>query len=154
MYKILDEPQPSKWNHLAVNPIWPLFGAMFGGAWLSFTWYAFNGYALGCPNRLKTLFLAIGGFLGALVFTLLIFYLLTIEVVTKANIPYLLLLLLCWKLGVSYYLYIQQSRTFHIYEHFGNTVKNGVFVVIGGAVFGDKLILNLFDGPLWSLVVG
>ncbi len=154
MYKIFDEPQPSNWNHLAVNPQWPLFGIMFAGAWLSFIWYAFNGYALGCPNRLKTLFLAIGGFVGSIVFALLIYFMINIDIVNKENIQYILLLLLCWKLGVAYYLYMLQSRTFNIYEHFGNTVQNGIFVVIAGSVFGNKFVLQLFEEPIWSLVMG
>ncbi len=153
MYKILDEPQPSKWNNLTVNPVWPLFGIMFGGAWLSFTWYALNGFALGCPNRLKTLFWAIGGFVGSFVFILIISYFANIGLVIKANIPYILLLLLCWKLGVAYYLYILQVRTFHIYEYFGNTVQNGIIVVILAFVFGNKIVLGLFKSSLWYYIM-
>ena len=50
-YTLADEPQPSGLQHLVVNPLWPLFGFMFGGAWLAFPWYVFNGFAMGSPTR-------------------------------------------------------------------------------------------------------
>jgi hypothetical protein len=153
MYQILDEPQPSKWNHLTVNPIWPLFGMMFGGSWLSFTWYAFNAYAMGCPNRIKTLIFAVCGFAVSIIFVFFIFLLGEFNVVNAGNVRYVLLILLGWKLGVAYYLYLLQARTFHIYEYFGNMVRNGILIVIIGAVFGQKYVLSLFDSTFWKLVM-
>ena len=44
-YRIGDEPQPGPLAQVAVNPVWPLLVVMFGGADLSWPWFALNSLA-------------------------------------------------------------------------------------------------------------
>jgi len=128
-YQIHDEPERSGLNHLAVRPVWPLFGVMFAGSWLAFPWFAFNGFALGCPQRIRTLVAAVIGFVGSFLITSLIFFLAAMYDWDKYMIRYALSVLLLWKLGLAYYLLTLQSRTFQLYEYFDGKTRNGIFVV-------------------------
>ena len=149
-YQIADEPQPGGMAHLAVRPVWPLFAIMFGGSWLAFPWFVVNAFAIGCPNRIKTLVLAIVAFLGA--------GLLTLGILLTANalnwdvyaFRYAYLVLLVWKLGLAYYLMVLQSRTFDLYEHFGGKVANGMLVVVASFFLSRPLLDNL---PGWLILV-
>jgi len=154
VYRILDEPQPSTWNHLVVQPLWPLFGLMFGGAWLSFPWFAVNGFALGSQDKYKTLGLALTGFGGALLLSSAILYLNSAGVLPQAGIPYAYLAVVVWKLGIGYFMYFGQSRTFEIYQHFGGPSKNGILLVMAAAFLARTKVLNLFDHFLWLAVMG
>ena len=75
MYHIPDEPVPSRWNHLVVDPLWPLLAVMFAGSWLAFPWFAFNGFVMGAHNRYKTLFLSSVALAGNITVILLIAFL-------------------------------------------------------------------------------
>jgi hypothetical protein len=64
------------------------------------------------------------------------------------------IVLTVWKLVVSYLLYGLQSRSFHLYEHFGGTVRNGfALAMVAGFVLRNP-ILTAFPGDLWTLVMG
>ena len=153
MYRILDEPQPSPWNHLVVQPLWPLFGLMFGGAWLAFPWFAVNSFALGSQNKWKTLGLALAGFSGALILWLGIAFLHASGILPEGGIPYAVLAIVVWKLGVGYYIYFVQSRTFDIYQHFGGPVKSGLILVVLAGFFARRQVLGLLDHALWLVVM-
>ena len=129
-YRLQDEPRPGAWSHLVVNPLWPLFAVMFGGAAVSWIWFAWNGIAVGSPTRRREIFWVLGGFAGSLGVLLVILSLAAAEVIEGAGVRYALLALTVWKLFVSYWLFTIQSRSFHLYEHFGGVVRNGFFVVV------------------------
>ncbi len=147
-YRIQDEPHPGSLSHLAVNPVWPLFGVMFGGAGLSWSWFVLNGLALGSPTRRQELGWAIGGLAGGLALILGIFA--AHESLGRLGVRYSLVALTVWKLAVSYWLYTLQSRSFHLYEHFGGRVRNGALVVVAGYFVMRKLGLPGF----WLLLLG
>ncbi len=142
-YRIADEPQPTTLSHLAVNPVWPLFGVMFGGAALSWSWFLVNGAAIGSPTRRQESSLAIGGMAGSLVLILAISTLAGQEILGDLGVRYSLVGLTVWKLAVSYWLFTLQSRSFHLYEHFGGTVRNGALVVIVGFFLTTRLYQGL-----------
>ena len=128
-YRIEDEPQPGALSHLVVDPMWPLLAVMFGGSFVSWPWFAVNGFAVGSPTRRRELALSVGGFVGNFAITMAIVLLASFEVFGEAGIRYAMISLTVWKLGVSYWLYVLQSRSFSLYEHFGGRVRNGLVVV-------------------------
>ncbi len=150
-YRIADEPRPSTLAHLAVNPVWPLFGVMFGGAALSWSWFLLNGAAIGSPTRRQEIAWAFGGLAGSLALILTISYLAGQEIIGRLGIRYTLVALTVWKLAVSYWLFTLQSRSFHLYEHFGGTVRNGALIVVVGFFITNRLYQGL-DG-FWVLLL-
>ena len=150
-YRIEDEPQPGAWTHLVVDPMWPLLAVMFGGAFVSWPWFAANGFAVGSPSRRRELALAIGGFVGSFVITMALVVLASGEVLGEVGIRYALISLTVWKLAVSYWLYLLQSRSFALYSHFGGTVRNGLLVVVVAAFTRGRVLEAL--PQLWALVL-
>lgn len=129
-YRIADEPRPGGLAHLAVSPMWPLFGVMFGGAALGWGWFALNSVALGCPYRRGAWKWIAGGLAGAVLLLLAGIQLLETRILPLGAGPYIAILLTVWKLGVSYKIYVIQSQTFAIYRHYGGHVRNGLVGVV------------------------
>ena len=129
-YRIADEPAPSALAHLAVNPFWPFLAVMFGGAWLSWPWFALNAVAVGSPTRRRELAVAFGGFALTGVLVVLILGLAGTGRIPQSGVAYALLLLTVVKLGVTYWLHALQSRTFEIYEYYGGAVRQGFLVLL------------------------
>jgi len=151
----MDEPQASGLSQVAVQPFWPLLAIMFGGAWLSWPWFVLNAHAIGSPTRRKEMILAACGFAGSLVIGLGIGALLIGEVLPRGAAPYLILVPVVWKIGVSYWLYALQSRTFGLYEYFGGSVQNGLIVILAGYFARRAVLGSVFDAaPLLALVLG
>ncbi len=150
-YRIRDEPRPGALAHLAVNPVWPLLGVMFGGAGLSWTWFVFNGIAIGSPTRRQELGWAIGGFVGSFLLILGIGQLGADERLGALGVRYAMVGLTVWKLAISYWLCMLQNRSFHLYEHFGGQVRNGALVVVVGYFLINRILPQL--PPLWIMVL-
>jgi hypothetical protein len=129
-YRIADEPLPSRLERFAVNPIWPLFAFMFGGALIGWAWTVLNGFALGSPTRRREAGVVAGGLLGIVVITLVIGYLAGTGVLPREKIPHALLVVVLWKLAISYWLFFMQSRTFELFQHFGGSVRNAFPIVV------------------------
>jgi hypothetical protein len=144
-YRILDEPRPGALANAAVSPVWPLLAVMFGGAWLSWPWFAFNAYAIGSPTRRRELAIAAGGFVGTAGLVLALLLLADSGWVEGVGISYALVVLVVWKLLISYWLYVLQGRTFALFEHFAGSAKNGLPVVFLGYFLGRRLLSGL-DG--------
>lgn len=140
-YRIADEPRPSGLAHLVVNPVWPLLAVMFGGVLLSWPWFLFNAQAVGSPTRRREALWVVGGLAGSVVILLCIIQ--VGELVGTLGTSYLLVGLTVWKLFVSYWLYILQSRSFHLYEHFGGRVRNGMLVVVLGFFVLEKIYARM-----------
>lgn len=147
-YRIADEPRPSTITHLAVNPFWPLFGLMFGGAWLAFPWYVLNGKAIGSPTLKREVSLAVIALAGSFLLAALLLAADRQGLLTKATAPYALLAMTIWKLGFAYWIYATQARTFSIYEHFGGVVRNGLLVVVLASILGRRLLNPAFESSL------
>ncbi len=154
-YRIADEPKPGTMQHLTVNPIWPLLGIMFGGAWLSWPWSVFNGIAMGSPTLRKEVGLAVLGFIGSAVIVGVTVVMLSMNILTKDTVDYALLALTVWKLGISYWLFVTQNTGFQIYEYFGGIARNGFFVVMLAFLIGRRVLPMIQEqvGPLLTLVV-
>ena len=127
---------------------------MFGGAWLSWPWFAFNAFAIGSPTRFRELALAIGGFAGSAAISMGLLTAVQQGALSGSAVRYAVIVLTVWKLVVSYVLYGWQSRSFHLYEHFGGTVRSGfALAMVAGFVLRNP-ILKAFPGDLWTLVMG
>lgn len=139
-YRIADEPTPGALAGVATNPLWPFVAVMLGGVWLSWTWFAINSFAVGSPTR-RTEILWIMG--GLLVSALLVFGVLaSVEqgVIAKEKIKYVLLAITVWQLGVSYVLYMLQSRTIEIYEYFGGVLRSGLLLLVLASFIGRPIV--------------
>lgn len=153
-YRIRDEPRLGALSTVAVQPFWPLLGVMFGGAWLSWPWFALNGYAVGSPTRGRELALAVGGFVGSAAIIVGLAVLAQSGVIEGVGVRYALVALTVWKLVVSYVLYAWQSRSFHLYEHFGGEVRNGLPVVLLAGFLGRKAVFGAFSNNFWMYLLG
>ncbi|MFC1742666.1 hypothetical protein ACFL35_01635 [Candidatus Riflebacteria bacterium] len=143
-YRLQDEPAPGILSNLCVNPLWPFFAIMFCGTWFSWPWFIFNGFAIGSPTRFRELLYAVLGFVGNFLIVSGILVLAYKKILSGYGIEYVLILLTIWKLGITYFLFVLQSRTFHIYEYYGGTVKNGLFPII--------FCSFLLKGPLFNAI--
>lgn len=146
-YRIPDEPLPGALSRLAVNPLWPLLGLMVGGPWAAWPWFLLNGHALGSPTRLREGLAVLLGLLGTVALVSTILTLDRRGVFTTTTAQLALLLVTLWKIAISYYLYLTQSRSFGLYEYYGGPVRNGALVVIAVALAEPKLLApvkNLF----------
>jgi hypothetical protein len=149
-YRIEDEPHPGTLSHLAVRPLWPLFAFMFGGAWISWPWFAWNGWIVGSPTRRREIAWLAGGAAGLLALGLAAVVLVSRKVIGDEALPYVRLVFLLWKLGVSYAVFSLQSRTFQIYEHYGGAVKSGLIAVFL-AYWSRSWIQSHVSLGLWGL---
>lgn len=150
-YRIEDEPLPGAWAHLAVRPLWPLFAVMFAGVWLAWPWFVFNGWVVGSPTRRKELAWAVGGAVGLVGLALGLALLGETGVLPSRVWPYARVLLILWKLGVTYALYFLQSRTFQLYEHYGGPVKSGLMLVALGYFAHSWLLDHGAQQGVWAL---
>jgi hypothetical protein len=151
-YRIVDEPRPGGMARVAVDPLWPLFGYMFGGIWLSWLWFAVNSHALGSPTRKQELLLIAGGIGGVGALAVLLGWSMQAGWLSRGDAWWGLLAMTLWKLGVSYWLFAIQRRTFDLYEYFGGRVINGVWVVAAG-YFLRPAVAGLVPHGLWALMV-
>lgn len=150
-YQIIDEPRPGTLTHLVVQPIWPLFGLMFGGFWLALPWFTFNGFAMGCPARWKTLAWALAGPVVAAILLYALAFASHLMNLPDEAAPYLRLLLLLWKLGLGYALFVMQQRSFEIYQHYGGGVRNGFIVILLAFMLEGRILGHLVA---WSPFLG
>lgn len=143
-YRIEDEPRPGALEAAAVRPFWPLLGVMLGGTWLAWPWFVVNGVAVGSPTLWREVLWVVGGFAGTVGLILGMVFLDNAEILSDAVIPYLPIVLVVWKLLVSYRVYMLQARTFELYEYFGGAVKSGLILVVA-ALFLEPRLLGLLQ---------
>lgn len=148
-YRLADEPSLQGLVRWAVDPLWPFFAIMFGGAFVSWPWFLVNAFAVGSPTRRREAITVAIGFLGSFVALAVLFKLDGLGLISARVVPYALLPILVWKLAITYWLYTLQARTFELFRHFGGSVRNGLPVLIAGFFLGPKLLRSL---PIfWAL---
>ena len=154
VYRLADEPRPSTISNLAVNPFWPLLASMLAGVWLAWPWFIVNATAVGSPTRRREIVGIIIGLAGsaALLFGLIV--LRESGTLPAGSIPYAVIAMTVWKLGVSYWLYMTQQRTFGIWEYYGGVARNGMLLLVIGFIAGPRILKAIADsGGLASLLV-
>src|SRR5690348_7208701 len=90
-YRIIDEPAPTALERIIVNPMWPLFTAMFAGSWLAFPWFVLNAFALGGRRRFADLGIALAGWVASGLILVGIMSMLSDMTLTERGLPYALL---------------------------------------------------------------
>ena len=151
-YRIVDEPQPGPLAKLGVDPMWPLFAFMLAGSWLGWVWFVVNGHAVGSPTRRKELVLVAGGVAGAVFLAMLFGWLIASGVLARNMTWVVFLVITLWKLGVSYWLFELQRRSFELYRYFGGPSRNGLAVVALGYL-ARPTVAGLLPNGFWFLVV-
>lgn len=151
-YQIVDEPRPGRLAYLAVQPLWVFLGALLGGGWLAWPWFALNAVAVGSATRGRELWLVAAGVSGSLVAFLGIMAL-TAALGDGAWLKYALLPITLYKLAIYYFLFMAQSRSAELFTYFGGTHRSGAPVMIAGALLRSA-VLDLWHSPLWWVVGG
>jgi hypothetical protein len=154
-YAIVDEPRTSRYVRWATQPYFPLLALVMGGAWAAWPWYAFNSVALGSRTRGRELGLVAVGFVGAVIIAVALGALYHAGVLTRITLPYAQLVLVVWKIGLSYWLYELQSRPAALRQHYGGVLRNGAMVVVAAAFVRFVVLDRLGEvGQLVALVFG
>jgi hypothetical protein len=151
-YQIVDEPRPGPMARVTVDPLWPLLGFMLGGVWLGWVWFAVNGHAMGSPTRRREVLLVVAGIAGVVALAALVAWAVHAGVLPQKQLWAGLLLITLWKLGVSYWLFALQRRTFDLYRYFGGAAANGIWVVAAG-YFLRPTVAGLLPNGLWRLLL-
>jgi hypothetical protein len=152
-YRIEDEPRPGALARYAVQPLWALLAVMFGGSWLSWPWFAWNGLAVGSPTLRREIGWVVAGFAGRALFIGGILFAAATGRLPRQAIPYVFLPLTLWTLAVSYVLHSLQSRSFQLYEHYGGTLRSGLPVLMAGYLI-RRLVLQSAASGLVALLLG
>lgn len=152
-YHIEDEPRPGPWQHLAVQPFWPLLAMMLAGSWLGLPWFVVNGFVVGSPTRWREAALAGAGLAGSVALVVLLSVLVQTGVLSATTLPYAAVGITVWKLAVGYVLFLWQRRSIHLYEYFGGTLANGLPVLLLAALLGGRLLSKAVTHPLWRIVL-
>jgi hypothetical protein len=152
-YRIADEPTPGRWSRIAVHPLWPFFASMFGGAWLAWPWFVVNGAAIGSATRGRETLGALLGFAGAAGLALGLLALAGAGALGGADMGYALIAVRVWKIGVTYWLFTLQHRSFQLFEYFGGAARNGILLVLLGFFARSRLLDALGEQPFWLLVL-
>jgi hypothetical protein len=150
-YRIADEPSPGAHAELSVNPFFILLAVMLGGVWLAWPWFLFNAFAIGSATLKREVGLVIGGFAGSGALIWFGARLVAGGVIDERALPYALLVLVVYKLAVSYALFTNQARSHQLYEYFGGTTKNGMLVVFVG-LLARRTVLGALGGA-WQLIL-
>ncbi|MCG2592167.1 hypothetical protein LZ009_05170 [Ramlibacter sp. XY19] len=151
-YRIIDEPAPSRWSHLAVDPLWPMFAYMFGGTWLSWTWFVVNGHAIGSPTRWRETALVVAGFAGSFALAMGLGWAIGAGYIPREQTWLAILAVTLWKMGMTYWIFVLQARTVELFKYFGGQVRSGILVVAAGFFLRGK-VMALMPNGLWMVVL-
>jgi hypothetical protein len=152
-YRIPDEPLATHPRGLVIDPFWALLSVMLGGAALGAALFALNAYFLRGPTWRREVGLCIVMLVGA---AILGFGLLQAEatgMLPPKSAKYAILLVVAWKLAVTYWIYYLQQTGFALFEYFGGKAQNGLAIVFIGSFLLRRVIVEAVDHPLWKIVV-
>ena len=121
-YAIPDEPLPSRYTQLVVTPYATMLGVMLGGSLVGLPWMAVNGWAMGSATWKKEVASFDARIAPFLERTLLR---VGLGVVSREAAPYLAIFIQAFRLAGGYWVYMLQSASFELYQHFGGRVSRG-----------------------------
>jgi hypothetical protein len=155
-YAIVDEPRRSAVSRMATRPYFPLLALMLGGCWLAWPWFAFNSFALGSATRAREIAVVAAAFVGSglLAITLALFY--GVGILNDKTFEYAAIVLVIYKLGMSYWMHSLQEPSAELYAHYGGALRNGAAVVVLGLFLRSAVMdqLHASGGALLVLVLG
>lgn len=152
-YLIADEPHETSLSAYACRPDAPLLAMMMCGSWLAWPWFIFNSLALGSPTKRKEIGLSLLAIAGSAALGWGVLALLGAGII-KIGAPFKLCVLAisAFKLTIAYRISTIQSRTFHVYEYYGGTVRNSAAVISTGW-YVRSVVFALSDDPLWHIII-
>jgi hypothetical protein len=124
---------------------------MFGGIWLSWSWFLLNGIAVGSPTRKREWFWIGAGLAGSALLIFGLFNFVDAGVIAKEYTKYAFLLVVVWKLGITYVLFSLQSHSIELYEYYGGHLRNGAYVIVA-AYFVSPAIMDAMPAVLKTLL--
>lgn len=152
-YQIIDEPTPGPLARFIVNPFWPLLGLMLGGAWLGWPWFLLSSHALGSATKRRETILIAAAFIGSVVLAFLVAATAPSQSAQEFKLfSYALLALRAFKLTMGYLIFLEQRKSFQIYETFGGKSQNAAIVLM--AAYGlRQAIFSLTDNLILILIL-
>jgi hypothetical protein len=110
---------------------------------------------MGSPTRKRELGIAVGGLMVEFVLLLGVLGMHDrLGIDGDLALPYMFLVVLVWKLGVSYWLYMLQADSFGIYEYYGGNVQNGwIGLILAYLAWNMLLVPALKSAPFIALVL-
>ena len=151
-YRLPDEPTPGPLAKLVVQPMWPLLVSMLAGPWLGWPWFLVNAHAVGSPSKWRQVLVVAGGLLGSVVLFVLVALAFDRGVLRGSTGRGLAAVAeIVWKAGIGYWLFAMQARSVELFEYYRGVVRNGLPLVIVGAIAGDRLLAGLPD-ILWLVL--
>jgi hypothetical protein len=152
-YRIQDEPLAAHRRGPVVDPFWALLAVMLAGAAFGALLFGVNAFTLRGPTWKRELQLLIAMLAGAGILAFLL-----VQAEANGNLPpgtlkYALLLVVAWKLAMTYWIYYLQQTGFALFEYFGGKALNGLPIVLIGGFLLRKLIVNAVDHPVWQVMV-
>lgn len=135
-----------------VNPLWPLLTMMFVGVWLAWPWFLLNEYLIKSDELRRQAKLVAAGFIGAFAVAFAVIALLRMEMMGVREARYVAILLVVWKLGVSYLLHTRQDKSFQLWQYFGGEPRNGAPVAVVGFFLASVLFEQLPFGVIWLVL--
>lgn len=135
-----------------VNPMWPMLALMFAGVWVAWPWFLLNEALMKSDDLRRQAKLVLLGLLGSTVIAAVILAMVKFELLGVREARYVVLLLVTWKLGVSYVLHARQLESFALWQYFGGQGRNGMYVMIAAALLAEPLFAKLPIGVLWLVL--
>ena len=143
-YRIVDEPPGGIGARgYVVNPGWPLIAIALSGAVPGLLWLAYNAYAINSATRDREFTFVIFGILGAAVISGSVFAL--ADVIPSQTFPYVLLILVTWKMMAAYFVHLDQERSLELFEYYGGRVRGGFLPMIAIDIVGRIIGLSLAE---------
>ena len=121
-YRIIDEPAPSAFSRLAVNPFWIILAGMLLSRWqpLALIWFVVNGFALNSSSRTKEIAWAAGALVLALAARGPLQQLLDDTIGRAALIawwPYIHIVIVAMLLTAMYRLFLYQHGSYQLFRY-------------------------------------
>ena len=151
-YRIQDEPLTPP-RGFVIDPFWALLAVMIGGAAFGALLFALNACFLRGPTWRREIELALTMLVGAAIIGFLLVQAESSGALAPATLKYAFLIVVAWKLAVTYWIYYLQQTGFALFEYFGGKPQNGLAVVFVGALLLRRVIVAAVDHPVWKVVV-
>lgn len=130
-YRIADEALPSRYSGYSVQPMWPLLAVMISHPLVGLGWFILNGEFFGSATRRRERTIAIAGIVA--------YFCIAYALVASGGAlftnfggfaPYVREIpILIW-LGLAYWLYMMQSRSFELYVFYEGKTANGFVAML------------------------
>jgi hypothetical protein len=136
-----------------IDPFWALLAVMMGGAAFGALLFALNAWFLRGPTWRREIELSITMLVGAGILGFLLVQAEASGAIPTGAVKYAFLIVVAWKLAVTYWIYYLQQTGFALFEYFGGKAQNGLAIVFVGAILLRRVIVEAVDHPVWKIVV-